>query len=62
MRLDERKEVLKKSGLCLFCLKHVAEVECYGQGSFSSPSAHKPAVTGSTRQVCTSYWGRRVQR
>ncbi len=37
MKLDERKEVLKKSGLCLYCLKHAAEVECYGQGSFSKP-------------------------
>jgi hypothetical protein len=44
MELGERKEILKKSGLCLFCLKHAAEVECYGQGSFS-----KPAVTGSTQ-------------
>ncbi len=30
MKLSERKEVLKKSGLCLFCLKHAAELECYG--------------------------------
>jgi hypothetical protein len=28
MKLSERKEVLKKSGLCLFCLKHAAELEC----------------------------------
>jgi hypothetical protein len=28
--LSERKEVLEKSGLCLFCLKHAAELECYG--------------------------------
>jgi hypothetical protein len=37
MGLNERKEILKKRGLCLFCLKHAAEVECYGQGSFSKP-------------------------
>ncbi len=37
MELGERKEILKRSGLCLFCLKHAAEVECYGQGSFSKP-------------------------
>jgi hypothetical protein len=30
MKLSERKEVLEKSGLCLFCLKHAAELECYG--------------------------------
>jgi hypothetical protein len=34
----EREEgELKKSGLCLFCLKHAAELECYGQGGFSKP-------------------------
>jgi hypothetical protein len=32
MKLSERKEILEKSGLCLFCLKHTAELECYGQG------------------------------
>jgi hypothetical protein len=37
LNLDERKEVLKRSGLCLYCLKHAAEVECYGQGGFSKP-------------------------
>ncbi len=30
MKLSERKEVLEKSGLCLFCLKHAAELECCG--------------------------------
>ncbi len=30
MELSERKEILEKSGLCLFCLKHAAELECYG--------------------------------
>ncbi len=29
--------MLKKSGLCLFCLKHAAELECYGRGGFSKP-------------------------
>ncbi len=28
LNLSERKEVLKRSGLCLYCLKHAAEVEC----------------------------------
>jgi hypothetical protein len=37
MRADERREVLEKSGLCLFCLKHAAELECYGQGGLSKP-------------------------
>jgi hypothetical protein len=30
MGLSERRDVLEKSGLCLFCLKHAAELECYG--------------------------------
>ncbi len=61
MELGERKEILKKSGLCLFCLKHAAEVECYGQGSFSKPKCTQAGCDGSTRQVCTSCWGRRAQ-
>jgi hypothetical protein len=35
--LAERREVLEKSGLCMFCLKHVAELECYGRGGLSKP-------------------------
>jgi hypothetical protein len=35
--LSERKEVLEKSGLCTFCLKHAAELECYGRGGMSKP-------------------------
>jgi hypothetical protein len=46
MELGERKEVLKKSGLCLFCLKHAAEVECYGQGSFSKPKCTQAGCDG----------------
>jgi hypothetical protein len=37
MGLAERKEVLERSGLCLFCLKHAAELECYGRGGLSKP-------------------------
>jgi hypothetical protein len=46
MELGERKEILKKSGLCLFCLKHAAEVECYGQGSFSKPMCTQAGCDG----------------
>jgi hypothetical protein len=35
--LSERREVLEKSGLCTFCLKHAAELECYGRGGMSKP-------------------------
>ncbi len=55
MELSERREILEKSGLCLFCLKHAAELECYGRGGVSpSRDARKPDVTGSTLQGCTS--------
>ncbi len=46
LNLDERKEVLKRSGLCLYCLKHVAEVECYGQGGFSKSKCMQTGCNG----------------
>jgi hypothetical protein len=45
LELNERKEILK-SGLCLYCLKHAAEVECYGQGSFSKPKCMQAGCDG----------------
>ncbi len=52
MELSERKEVLEKSGLCLFCLKHAAELECYGEEVSLSPGARKPDAMGSTPRAC----------
>jgi hypothetical protein len=46
LNLTKRKEVLKRSGLCLYCLKHAAEVECYGQGSFSKPKCMQTGCNG----------------
>jgi hypothetical protein len=46
LNLDKRKEVLKQSGLCLYCLKHAAEVECYGQGGFSKPKCAQAGCDG----------------
>ncbi len=46
MGLDERKEVLERSGLCLFCLKHAAELECYGQGGLSKPRCTQAGCNG----------------
>jgi hypothetical protein len=42
MGLAERREVLEKSGLCMFCLKHAAELECYGRGGLSKPRCTQP--------------------
>ncbi len=44
--LMERKEVLEKSGLCMFCLKHAAELECYGKGGLSKPRCTLPGCDG----------------
>ncbi len=35
--LAERRDVLEKSGLCMFCLRHSAEFECYSRGGLSKP-------------------------
>jgi hypothetical protein len=40
--LAERREVLERSGLCTFCLKHSAELECYGKGGLSKPRCTRP--------------------
>jgi hypothetical protein len=37
LKLAERRAVLEKSGLCMFCLKHSAELDCYGRGGLSKP-------------------------
>jgi hypothetical protein len=46
MKLNEMKEVLEKSGLCLFCLKHAAELECYGRGGLSKPRCTQAGCDG----------------
>jgi hypothetical protein len=46
MKLSERKEVLERSGLCLFCLKHAAELECYGRGALSKPKCMQAGCDG----------------
>jgi hypothetical protein len=62
MELSERKEILEKSGLCLFCLKHAAELECYGRGGLSKPRCtqtgcdgeHTPGVHKLMGEECAS--------
>jgi hypothetical protein len=46
MKLNERKEILEKSGLCLFCLKHAANLECYGRGGLSKPRCTQGGCNG----------------
>jgi hypothetical protein len=42
----ERREVMERSGLCTFCLKHSAELECYGRGGLSKPKCTRPGCDG----------------
>jgi hypothetical protein len=44
--LAERKDVLERSGLCTFCLKHSAEFECYGKGGLSKPRFTRSGCDG----------------
>jgi hypothetical protein len=37
LSLSERRKALERSGLCMYCLKHAAELECYGQGGPTKP-------------------------
>jgi hypothetical protein len=42
----EKRDVLEKSGLCMFCLKHSAEFECYGRGGLSKPRCTRGGCDG----------------
>jgi hypothetical protein len=44
--LAERRDALKRSGLCMFCLKHSADLECYGKGGLSKPKCTHPGCDG----------------
>jgi hypothetical protein len=44
--LAERTDVLERSGLCTFCLKHSAEFECYGKGGLSKPRYTRSGCDG----------------
>jgi hypothetical protein len=46
MKLAERREVVEKSGLCTFCLRHAAELECYAKGGLSKPKCTRPGCDG----------------
>ncbi len=44
--LSKRREVLEMSGLCMYCLRHAAELECYGRGSPAKPKCLQPKCEG----------------
>jgi hypothetical protein len=51
LELNERRRVLEESGLCMYCLRHAADQECYGPGSPTKPRCQLPECGGehSTR-------------
>jgi hypothetical protein len=44
--LNERRRVLEESGLCMYCLRHAAELECYGPGGPSKPQCQRLGCGG----------------
>ncbi len=46
MKLAERREVVERSGLCTFCLRHAVELECYAKGGLSKPRCTRPGCDG----------------
>jgi hypothetical protein len=56
--MDERRKVLERSELCMYCLKHAAELECYGQGGPSKPRCAQPECGGGHATGATSCWRR----
>ncbi len=50
--LAERRDVLEKSRLCMFCLKHLAEFECYGRGGLSKPRCTRSGCDGEPMCTC----------
>jgi hypothetical protein len=43
----DRKKALEASGLCMFCLRHPANAECFNQGGRSKPACIQPGCKGN---------------
>jgi hypothetical protein len=46
LSLSKRRKALERSGLCMYSLKHAAELECYGQGGPTKPRCPRPECGG----------------
>jgi hypothetical protein len=57
MALAERRDVVEKSGLCTFCLRHAAELECYAKGGLSKPRCTRPGCDGEHTSKLHSLMG-----
>jgi hypothetical protein len=42
----DRMKVLEASGLCMFCLRHPENAECFDQGGHSKPACVQPGCKG----------------
>jgi hypothetical protein len=56
--VTERREVVEKSGLCTFCLRHAAELECYAKGGLSKPRCTRPGCDGEHTSGVHSLMGK----
>ncbi len=46
LSLSERRRALEASGLCMFCLRHPADSECFDQGGRMKPACVQPGCGG----------------
>ncbi len=46
LSLNERRRALEASGLCMYCLRHPAKLECYGRGGPTKPGCPQPECGG----------------
>jgi hypothetical protein len=46
LSLSERRRSLEASGLCMFCLRHPADAECFDQGGRMKPACVQPGCKG----------------
>jgi hypothetical protein len=58
MGLAERRKVVERSGLCTFCLRHAAELECYAKGGLSKPRCTRPGCDGEHASGVHSLMGK----
>ncbi len=46
LSVNERKRAFEASGLCMYCLKHPADLECFGRGGHMKPKCAQPGCGG----------------
>ncbi len=46
LSLNGRRRALEASGLCMYCLKHPPDLECFGRGGHMKPECAQPECGG----------------